>query len=750
MHTSTGLYDKFISLKNDYKLMQDYWMKGVKDDHFEQMSKKIGRGLADLLFELNIIEMNTKNSLLIESIGRKVRSKGIDWSWDSIRRRLEAYVTNFALAGLDVETMKDRQQTDLGRAKEKKRTMNNEHNEFRKELFDYIVSSRMLSSGDAESVKDVLLSPTVDSVDQQLIVSAFTLNALRSFDFNKFKLLTEVYKNSADVFVRQRALVGWVLTLGYRIYEIYPDEKKIVDELIADEAVRKELVELQMQLYYCINAEKDSAALSKVMPDMMQGSGFKITENGIEDMDRSSSLDEILGKSDTESKLERIEAGYKKIQDMYKSGSDIYFGGFSMMKQYPFFNEVCNWFMPFYKQHPMLEGLEEGKPEMKLAYNLTMSNPFCDSDKYSFVLTMKTVFNRIPANLLEMMQSQELPKEVIKSIEDEREPMNVRRNYLQCMFRFFKLYKYKSSFVSPFETKVLGRYSKISHKSNFLFFENGIFSGSKLEDSFMPVMQFFMKRQPAEYEYACAVFDNYEEMPNCYDAYMLYACLFDKEKKIGYRNLNTIDAFKKALELRPDSKTAKRSLARAYFKQAKYEQACVLYGELLDLEPNNVVLQVCKGACLTNMKRNDEALKLLFKCDFENPDTAIVMRTLGRTLISAGRIKQADEIFDKVLKRPDSDYSDKRYSVMCKWILRSDMNYVVDGLVKMIPHFSAELYDLVGVSGKMTYSHFWQVFDLLIEWEYRGILFDNGISHSEIELVRGITFKKYLESEENS
>ena len=50
--------------------------------------------------------------------------------------------------------------------------------------------------------------------------------------------------------------------------------------------------------------------------------------------------------------MEKLEASMKRMNDMQRQGSDVYFGGFSQMKRFPFFSVVANWFMPFYLHHP--------------------------------------------------------------------------------------------------------------------------------------------------------------------------------------------------------------------------------------------------------------------------------------------------------------------------------------------------------------------------------------------------------------
>ena len=47
-----------------------------------------------------------------------------------------------------------------------------------------------------------------------------------------------------------------------------------------------------------------------------------------------------------------MEESFQKMAEMQKQGTDIYFGGFSQMKRFPFFNELSNWFVPFYSHHP--------------------------------------------------------------------------------------------------------------------------------------------------------------------------------------------------------------------------------------------------------------------------------------------------------------------------------------------------------------------------------------------------------------
>jgi hypothetical protein len=74
-----------------------------------------------------------------------------------------------------------------------------------------------------EAFSDLLLSPTVDTIDQQLLVSAVTLSLLKTFDYQKLRVLMMVYKRTTDERVRQRALVGWALCIDSSQLTIYPE-----------------------------------------------------------------------------------------------------------------------------------------------------------------------------------------------------------------------------------------------------------------------------------------------------------------------------------------------------------------------------------------------------------------------------------------------------------------------------------------------------------------------------------------------
>lgn len=146
--------------------------------------------------------------------------------------------------------------------------------------------------------------------------------------------------------------MGWVLVLNDDWQRVYPEQRQIVAKMLHSEAVCKELTELQIQLIYSQNAENDTKTIQKeIMPDLLKNNQFRVTRNGLEEVEEDA-LEDVLHPEVSEQRMEKLEASFQRMVDMQKQGADIYFGGFSQMKRYPFFYDTSNWLVPFYLQHP--------------------------------------------------------------------------------------------------------------------------------------------------------------------------------------------------------------------------------------------------------------------------------------------------------------------------------------------------------------------------------------------------------------
>lgn len=236
-----------------------------------------------------------------------------------------------------------------------------------------------------------------------------------------------------------------------------------INRLLDDGHVREEIVELQMQTIYCMNAEQDTEEIRKnFMPTLLKNQNLEITRYGIKEKEEDP-MDDILHGDETDKRMEEMEERVRQMADMQKRGVDIYFGGFSKMKRFGFFYTLCNWFMPFYSHHPGLEHLSPEVLNSGFLKSLLSVGPFCDSDKYSFSLGLASIFDKLPGNIKELLDNTESAKVLGDSGIDVTTPAYLRRQYLQDLYRFFRINDSRGLFYDPFpEKKVISLWTMIS------------------------------------------------------------------------------------------------------------------------------------------------------------------------------------------------------------------------------------------------------------------------------------------------
>ena len=637
-------------LKADYQLMSDYWRRGFDDPQRAQLYEQLLRRM--YVITVNVyIRYFINNSSYVKSIYSRCRAERQDWSVAALRRDMEAYVSDVAMLELEPEHTRQ----------PRRKALNEQHQQLMASLFDYIWTSRLWTDGVADAFRDMLLSPTVDSMDQQTLVSAITLSLFNFFGINKFRILIDVYRQSTDERVRQRALVGWVLSLHTDAARLYPEVRQMVAEVAADEGCRAELAELQMQLYYCLRAESDNRIIqSEIMPELMKSGNIRITRNGIEEVD-DDPMEDVLHPELSEQRMERLEASMKRMTDMQRQGSDVYFGGFSQMKRFPFFATVANWFMPFYMEHPAIDGVLNGMRGQKFLRSILKNGPFCDSDKYSFVLGYQTVMSRMPENLLEMMDRGEamlVGGEI--NIEDLETPAFVRRSYLQNLYRFFRVYPQRSEFRNPFDTTQMPRY---------LFFANELFQQTQLEENMGEVASFFIKHKA--YDAARQVLQNYREEKRDAQFYLLNGTVLMRTHTERNAGLDAATCFARLLEIEPENERGWAGYARTLFADGDYQGALDYYRRLSSSHPERQSYLLNEAVCLTRLQDYEGALKLLYKLNYEAPDDLDVMRVLAWALVGSSKYDQAARYYQQLtaIEVPIAD--DMLNYGYCLWFARS-------------------------------------------------------------------------------
>ncbi|MBR5747869.1 MAG: tetratricopeptide repeat protein [Prevotella sp.] len=616
--------DRLYSIKADFHLMSDYWKRGFRDPQLPVLYDSLLHRLY-VIYANAALSYSIKHSTYLTAVNDRLSLATHDWTVQVLKEALEAYVADGAMLALEPEHTQA----------EKKKALHQRHHQLIADWFDRLWLSAIWRDSQASAMEEILLSPTIDSNDQQVLTSAVMLATLNHFDIVKFKVLLTVYRQSTDTAVRQRALVGWVLALQDDIFlSLYGEERKELEELLADKAVCQELVQLQHQIILCINAEKDNQTIQQeIMPDLLKNNGFRVTRNGIEEVE-DHSLDDILHPDAEERRMEQVEESFLRMQEMQKQGSDIYFGGFSQMKRYDFFREICNWFVPFYPDHPGIADVASKLKNNAFMKSLMQAGPFCHSDKYSFLLAFNQVINHIPKNLWEMMERGEASVSEVMP-EDSQSDAYIRRIYLQDLYRFFRLYPYRSEFSRPFED------------CQYLFMAKKVFSRTHIEAYFNDMAAFLIKQK--RLHEAGMVLENCGEARCDFRHYMMCGYLLQHRYYDFGPEKDALYCYQQALALEPENEKAQQGYARALFDQERYQEALEAYDKLLTIQPEKKHYLLNRAVCLTNLGRYADALKDLYRLNFESADDKNVNRVLAWTLTCDGKYEQAEKIYAQLL-----------------------------------------------------------------------------------------------------
>ncbi len=614
-------HSELEAVKNDYQLMVDYMERGFTDDKRASLYLSLLQRLYRVAADLEI-SWRCKNVIVYVDAFRI--SDHLNTSHDFIRSVLESFVSDVAMLSLLPEAERT----------EKAKDLYDRHQVFVNRLFNTLWTSCQWSDDDCAFYAGLMLSPMVDVVDQQLLVSAVTLGAMNQFDINKFKALTTVYQQSTDERVRQRALVGWVLSV-FEGMDIFPEQDKIIRKLCENKDTIRELYALQIQFFYSQDTEKDNEKLQRdIMPYLVDGSNITIGRLGIVEKEEDS-LENILNQDAEDKRMEQMEEKVRKMMEMQKQGSDIYFGGFRQMKRFPFFNDLANWFTPFYIDHPALRTTIERIGQPNILQTITNQGNFCESDKYSLAFAMESIINQIPGNIKEMMGSEGVFDPMGTTL-DKSNPTYICRAYIQDLYRFFRLYRSSNELINPFID---------NHKSSFVadtfFFVYKSFIGTGLDEYKMRLALYLYKHK--NMDKLVELMSTFHVEDANYNILMGYINLYFGKPDVAYQIFNMV------LQEDTENQWALKGMARAAMDCEDYDTAEHTYSQLLRLEPDNINYAVKRCVTLLKTERYAEAREELFRLDYQYPDNMNVKRVFAWTMLLDKSLDKASQLYDRIL-----------------------------------------------------------------------------------------------------
>lgn len=674
--------EQLESINDSYRLMCDYLLKGYPDDHRESLYSQLLQRLYGLICD-TILALNIKYDSSLASLVSSSARQPINVS--EVRTTLENFVSDCAMLEFEPEAL---------RAERLKQYYQKRH-QFLCNTFIQILLSGQWNHDLASDMAQLLSSPTIDSVDAQTLTSAIMLNTFIVTDAEKVLALMYIFRHTSDEYVRQRAFVGWVFAVVAADYRLYPAVKQAVDKMLDDDDVCNDIMELQMQVIYCRNAEQDNETIRRdVMPILLKNQSFEISRFGIKEKD-DDELEDILHPDEDDKRMEQIEDSMKRVSDMQREGADIYFGGFSHMKRFGFFSTLANWFMPFYSEHPQLQPYFEKITNFDLLKKLSDVGQFCDSDKYSFAISTASVIDKLPDSIREPL----LSESSFTSFGgngglDITAPIYIRRRYLQDLYRFFRLNDHRKAFFDPFVID-LGN----------VFFCNDIFD-AKLHTQAIRVSHFLMHRN--------MYLETYKVMKKYFDATSFDDLLLMGRLDLKFGNYNEAATYyEKALRMRPDEERAIKGYAMLLFEAGKYEKAAVQYKRLMDMHSEKYAYALNYAISLINANELEKGIQFLYALYYKNEDDIDTKRALAWGLLCQKKLDRAEKLYQEILADAACNEGDYLNTGYCAWFLGHRQ--------KAIQIFKEHVKNLHGKMDNDT-----RLFDLY------------GISHAERQMIADI------------
>lgn len=697
---------RYEEVKNEYRLMQDAMMRGLRDDKLDEVYADIMRKVYGAGLDVFIEEKVKQYSSFAYA---RASAQQTEAHPDAVRTVLEAYVQDMAMMAFEPENTR----------KTKMEKLTADHYAYMKQLFNALLVAPMWNDRRAADFADLLLSPTIDRDDALLLVSAVMLATMNVNDPYKWDMLAEVYVRATDKVLKMRALVGWVLSLPFnpRGPRLFPFVQERIKAMLADKTTLKQLLDMQMQMLFCCNADADNEEIQRnIMPTLIKNTNLQMTRLGIVEKE-DDPMKDIMDPNAAERDMEEMERKYRKMMDMQKQGSDIYFGGFSKMKTFPFFHDLCNWFAPFNAAHPALGAARERLAGSTFLNKLMENGPFCDSDKYSFALAIAQIMDRMPDNVKEMLNSDATFGPTV-SKEEQENPAYICRSYLQSLYRFFRLYRSKRDFLNPFILDELE-----DNDGNALFFSYKLLACPEMEENAAALCGFLLKRKMMRELRTMALYYKSSQNPRLVrflalvpmtdgkwqEAYDLFASVpEDQHTEESLRGMahccmslkrfgEAVDIYRRLLAMHPDNFSYQLNLAVCLMSSDAFSSCCDASSsscgdvasscdasscdasscDASSCDASSCDASSCDASSSLGGKVEarpnkvvEEGTKLLYKLDYEHPNNANVRRVLAWCMMLQGNFDKAIDIYMRLLSQPDAVSADRLNAAYAHWLSR--------------------------------------------------------------------------------
>lgn len=647
----------------------------------ETRAKYISSAISGLDQLLEDIEMDIRSD---QGVFKDLKKQGEAIDIKEVKPTLEKFVSREAMLFLNHDLSKEEQDQASAR-------LYQEWEEYREKIFGRFVSSGHWTDEECAVVKDTILSPTVDSLTSQLLVSAITLSAATVFDMGKFTLLYDIYRLADDDEVKVRALLGWLLvSTNCGCYEQQPDFRSFAEQLTEDckndSDLLADIIKAQKMLAVTVFSEQKSidytndimSSLSKRFLGDLKDKVADLLEAD-EDMRNLFEIDEDEETSEEESPIRSVDINTDEdgvdnlnvdvdsplsMDEMMDKGIDILLPQFKMLRdQTDFFTHLYNWFMPFYLKNPhVTEALGFVDEKRKFCKAFCSTARSCPADAYSLANLIISHPNEIPENIVdcyddpedegdgsEPADEEEIVNEFFKEPGEHR-AKRIRINYIRNLLRFSKFYKEKDELFTILD-------ELDDDKPAY-----AVLAGPLFQDEFFDKYRMAIARYSFRREFPDLVEVMLEGVP-CDTLEMHFMMGWVCMQKGDDHSLRmAVDHFKKMLKIKPDMKQVYLQLGICYRNLIQVDEYLENFDKLMEFkdsfsEEELFELKLDKLKFIVMNNRFEEAMPLAYELDYTHPENQMAGALLTQLLIKIGG-EHAEENFQKAHQRLDEYFAE--------------------------------------------------------------------------------------------
>lgn len=635
-------------------------------------------GLDQLLVD---IEMDIRSD---QGVFKDLKKLGEEIDIKEVKSTLEKFVSREAMLFLNHDLSKEEQDQASAR-------LYQEWEECREKIFGRFVSSGYWNDEERAAVKDTILSPTVDSLTSQLLVSAITLSAATVFDMGKFTLLYDIYRQADDDEVKVRALLGWLLvSMKSNSCEQHPDFRSFAEQLTEDckndQDLLAEIIKAQKMLAVTVFSEQKSIDYTNDIMSSLSKRFLGDLKNKVadlldadEDMRNLFGIDEDEETSEEESPIRSVDINTDEdgvdnlnvdvdsplsMDEMMDKGIDILLPQFKMLRdQTDFFTHLYNWFMPFYLKNPhVTEALGFVDEKRKFCKAFCSTARSCPADAYSLANLIISHPNEIPENIVdcyddpedegdgsEPADEEEIVNEFFKEPGEHR-AKRIRINYIRNLLRFSKFYTAKDEIFNILD-------ELDDDKPAY-----AVLAGPLFQDEFFDKYRMAIARYSFRREFPDLVEVMLEGVPcDTLEMHFMkgWVCM---QKEDNHSLRMAVDHFKKMLKIKPDMKQVYLQLGICYRNLIQVDEYLENFDKLMEFkdsfsEEELFELKLDKLKFIVMNNRFEEAMPLAYELDYTHPENQMAGALLTQLLIKIGG-EHAEENFQKAHQRLDEYFAE--------------------------------------------------------------------------------------------